>query len=59
MERGEGLLADGFDGDWMNLVVPRRLEQGFRVRAVGLAEAVNDIETPRVKELESRGGRSS
>ena len=39
MERGEGLLADGFDGDRMNLVVPRRLEQGFRVRAVGLAAA--------------------
>ena len=29
------------------------------VGTIGRPEAVNDIETPRVKELESRGGRSS
>ena len=36
-----------------------QLACGCDVLIIPTAEAVNDIETPRVKELESRGGRSS
>ena len=36
MQRGDRLLLDGLDGDRVNLLVPIRLQQPFRVGAVGL-----------------------
>ena len=43
----------------VSLVVVRPAKEMSTLLAVDRPEAVNDIETPRVKELESRGGRSS